>query len=158
MDVLEVLSLHDRLRQEMTEGERITCCQQLLSLYEGDLYAPEDMLNSTSAISQLHRIYLDTALNLIELKRNRENWSDILAITDAALKIDDMDEPLQIERMRALVHLQRSNEAMREYRELSDRERRLLDAEPGEDLQTFYREMSQAGSALRYTLTSCAAS
>lgn len=152
VDVLEVLSLSDRLRQEMTESERITCCQQLLSLYDGDLYAPEDMLNGTSAVSQLHRIYLDTALNLIELKRNRENWSDILAITDAALKIDDMDEPLQIERMRALVHLHRSNEAMREYRELSDRERRLLDAEPGEDLQTFYREMSQAGSALRYNI------
>lgn len=152
VDVLEVLALNDRLRQEMTEGERITCCQQLLSLYDGDLYAPEDMLNGTAAISQLHRIYLDTALNLIELKRMRENWSDILAITDAALKIDDMDEPLQIERMRALVHLNRSSEALNEYRQLSDRERRLLDAEPGEDLQKFYREMSHAGSALRYNI------
>ncbi|MBR2822777.1 MAG: winged helix-turn-helix domain-containing protein [Clostridia bacterium] len=152
VDVLEVLTLNDRLRQEMTENERMTCCQQLLSLYDGDLYAPEDMLNSISAVSQLHRIYLDTALSLIELKRKRESWSDILSITDAALKIDDMDEPLQIERLRALVQLHRTNEAMKEYRQLSERERRLLDAEPGEDLQQFYREMSQAGSTLRYNL------
>ena len=152
VDVLEVLSMHDRLKQEMTESERVTCCQQLLSLYAGDLYQPEDMLNSSTSASQLHRIYLDTALSLIELKRKREAWSDILSISDAALKIDDMDEPLQIERLRALVQLHRTNEAMNEYRQITERERRLLDAEPGEDLQSFYRQMSQAGSSLRYNL------
>ena len=152
VDVLEVLRLQDALRQEMPESERMACCQKLLSLYEGDLYAPEDMMNSTSAISHMHRIYLDTALTLIELKRKRENWSDILAITEAALKIDDMDEPLQIERMRALVQLQRTSEAAEEYRQLSERERRLLGVEPGEDLKKFYRSMSQAGTVLRYNL------
>ena len=152
VDVLEVLRLQDTLHQEMPESERMVRCQELLNLYEGDLYAPEDMMNSTSAISHMHRIYLDTALNLIELKRKRENWNDILAITEAALKIDDMDEPLQIERMRALVQLQRTSEAAEEYRQLSERERRLLDVEPGEDLQKFYRSMSQAGTALRYNL------
>ena len=152
VDVLEVLNLSDRLRQEITESERITCCQQLLSLYDGDLYQPEDMLNSSAAVSHLHRIYLETALSLIEMKREKEAWSDILSITDAALKIDDMDEPLQMERLRALVQLHRTNEAMNEYRQLSDKERRLLDAEPGEDLQKFYRQISQAGTTMRYNL------
>ena len=63
-----------------------------------------------------------------------------------------MDEPLQIERLRALVQLNRSTEAEKEYRQISERERRLLDAEPGEELQDFYRQMSQAGSSLRYNL------
>ena len=152
VDVLEVMNLNDRLRQEMPESERIACCQQLMDLYDGDLFQPEDMLNSSAAVSQLHRIYLDTALSLIELKRKREAWNDILAITEAALRIDDMDEPLQIERFRALVQLHRSTEAEKEYRQISERERRLLDAEPGEELQDFYRQMSQAGSSLRYNL------
>ncbi len=152
VDVLEVLDLNDRLRQEMTDSERMTCCQQLLSLYGGDLYQPEDMINAVSAVSQMHRIYLDTALSLIELKRKQEAWSDILAITDAAMKIDDMDEPLQMERLRALVQLHRTSEAMNEYREITERERRMLDAEPGEELQALYRQMSQAGSTLRYNL------
>ena len=152
VDVLEVMSLHDQLRQEMPENDRIACCRKLLSLYDGDLYQPEDMLNSAAAVSQLHRIYLDTALSLIELKREREAWSDILAITEETLRIDDMDEPLRIERMRALVQLHRSSEAMKEYQQITERERRLLDAEPGEELQEFYRQISRTGSALRYNL------
>ena len=152
VDVLEVLTLNDRLRGEMTESERVTCCQQLLSLYGGDLYEADDMINATAAVSHLHRIYLDTALSLIELKRKQEAWSEILAISDAAIKIDDMDEPLQIERLRALVQMHRTNEAMNEYRQITERERRILDAEPGEELQEFYRQISQAGSSLRYNL------
>ena len=152
VDVLEVLSLYDRLRAGLPENERMACCQQLLSLYEGDLYQPDDMMNSTSAVSQFHRIYLDTALSLIEMKRQRECWTDILNITEAAMKIDDMDEPLQLERMRALMQLHRTEDAVAEYREMTDRERRLLDVDPGEELQAFYRQMSKAGTSLRYNL------
>ena len=78
VDVLEVLRLQDALRQEMPESERMVRCQELLNLYEGDLYAPEDMMNSISVISHMHRIYLDTALNLIELKRKREDRKSVV--------------------------------------------------------------------------------
>lgn len=152
VDVLEVLALNDRLRGEMTESQRVECCQQLLSLYDGDLYDSDELNNAMTSVSQLHRIYLETALNLIEIKRKQEAWSEILAITDAAMKIDDMDEPLQIERMRALVQLNRTGDAMNEYRQITEKERRLLDAEPGEELQEFYRQMSQTGTSLRYNL------
>ena len=152
VDVLEVLDLDDRLKQEMPERERMACCQRLLSLYGGDLYHPEELLNGAAFVSRLHRIYLDTALSLIEMKRDREAWSDILAVCDDALKIDDMDEPLQLERLRALVQLHRTEEAVSGYKQIREMERRLLDAEPGEELQSFYRRISQAGSALRYNL------
>ena len=152
VDVLEVLDLSEKLRLDLTEPERVACCQRILNLYEGDLYQPEDMLNGAAAVSRLHRVYLDTALALIEIKRKREAWSDILAITDAAMKIDDMDEPLQLERLRALVQMNRAGEALTEYRGLSERERRILDAEPGEELRDFYRRISKAGSTLRYNL------
>ena len=38
------------------------------------------------------------------------------------------------------------------YKQIREMEHRLLDAEPGEELQSFYRRISQAGSALRYNL------
>ena len=152
VDVLEVLELHERLRGQMDDNERINCCQKLLKLYEGELYEPDDMLNASAAVSHLHRIYLDTALSLIELKRKREAWNDILAISEAVIRMDDMDESIQIERMRALVQLNRTDEALRNYQNITDRDRRELDAEPSEEMQDFYRQMSRAGAALRYNL------
>lgn len=152
VDVLEVLDLNDRLKQEMPEAERMACCQRILNLYGGDLYHTEDLMNGAVSVSLLHRIFLDAALSLIELKRGREAWSDILSVCDAALKIDDMDEPLQLERLRALVQLHRTAEAVNGYRQIREKERRLLDAEPGEELQRFYRRISQAGTSLRYNL------
>ena len=152
VDVLEVFDLNDRLSEPLDEAERMACCRRLLDAYRGDLYQPEDMLNASAEASRLHRIYLETALTLIELKREREAWNDILQICDEALLIDDMDEPLQIERMRALVHLNRTEEAMSRYQQVTDRDRRLLDAEPSEELQAFYRQMTRAGNHLRYSL------
>ena len=152
VDVLEVLDLDDRLRSPMDDAERIDICQRLLELYGGDLYETDDVRFTSMAVSQLHRIYLDTALTLIELKRKRESWNEILDICEAALRMDDMDEPLQIERMRALVQLNRTQEALNEYRQVTERDRRLLDAEPSEELQDFYRQMSKASAKLRYSL------
>ena len=152
VDVLELLDLEDRLKGQLDDAEREECCQRLLDLYRGDLYQPDDMINASAAVSRLHRIFLETALTLIELKRKREAWNDIVRISDAALRIDDMDEPLQIERMRALVHLNRTDEALSRYQQVTDRERRLLDAEPSDEMREFYRQMSQAGTRLRYNL------
>ena len=152
VDVIRVLEINDRLRGQLEESERMDCCQEIMDLYGGDLYEPDDMLNAATYINHLHRIFLDAALTLIELKRKREAWNDIIAISEAALRVDEMDEPLQIERMRALVHLNRTDEAVNQYRCVTDRDLRLLDAEPSEELRNFYREISQIGAALRYNL------
>ena len=152
VDVLRVLDLNDRLREPMDDADRESCCQQLLDCYQGDLYQTDELLNASMATSRLHRIYLETALTLIELKRKREAWNEILRVCEAALRIDDADEPLQIERMRALVHLHRSDEALNRYQEITERDRRLLEAEPSEELQAFYRQMTRAGTQLRYNL------
>ena len=152
VDVLDVLALNDRLRGPMSDSERIGCCQRLMDRYCGDLYEPEDMLNASSAVSHLHRIYLEAALSLIELKRKREAWNDILSICEAALRVDEMDESLQIERMRALVQLNRADEAALEYQHVTERHRRLLDAAPSDEMQAFYQQMSRAGTALRYNM------
>ena len=152
VDVLDVLELDERMRGQIPDEDRELCCQRLLERYGGDLYQPDDMLNASMATSRLHRIYLETALSLIELKRKREAWNDILQICEAALRIDDMDEPLQIEQMRALVYLNRMDEAHSRYHEVTIRDRRLLDAEPSEEFQSFYRQLTRAGTRLRYNL------
>ena len=152
VDVLDVLDLNDRMRGPMEDDDRESCCQRLLDCYNGDLYQPDDMLNASMATSRLHRVYLETALTLIELKRKHEAWNDILRICDTALRIDDMDEPLQIERMRALVHLNRADEAMSRYQQVTHRDRQLLDAEPSEEMQALYRQLTRAGTRLRYNL------
>ena len=152
VDVLDVLDLNEKLREPMDDDRRESGCQRLLDRYHGDLYQPDEMMNAGMAASRLHRVCLETALTLIELKRKKEAWNDILKICDGVLRIDDMDEPLQIERMRALVHLNRSDEALSRYRQVTKRDRRLLDAEPSEELQEFYRQITQAGTRLRYNL------
>jgi len=152
VDVLDVIDLHDEWKRENDEARRVDLCRRLIRRYQGDLYQTGDLINASTAVSQLHRIYLDTVLALIEYLKQQEAFNEIVEVCERAIRIDDMDESIHLEQMRAMVNLNRTADALREYQRVTRRDRRQLDAEPSDDMKAWYAQMSRTGAALRMNL------
>ena len=125
-----------------------------MKLYAGDLFQTGDLINGITVVNWLHKEYLDAAYAYIELLKENEEYNEICEVCQTALRVDDLDERLHIELMRAMVSLNRSKEAMAEYKRVTRISRQYYDAEPSEDLQACYREMHEAGKTLQFNLDS----
>ena len=152
VDVLSFLDELDALRGEQTDDIRRCHYRRALQLYTGDLFQTEDMFNGPMQVSWLHKEYLETVCAYVELLKKTEEYNEICDVCEQALRIDDLDEHLHIERMRAMVNLNRSPDAMNEYRRVTRLNRQYLDAEPSEEMQACYRQLSEAGKALKFNL------
>ncbi len=152
VDVLAFLDEIDALRHAGTEEDCRHHYRRLLSLYGGDLYQTGDMVNGAMQVNWLHKEYLDAVYAYVELLKKTEEYNEICDVCTQALQVDDLDEHVHIERMRAMVNLNRSSEAMTEYRRVTKLSRQYLDAEPSEDMQACYQHLSEAGKKLRFNL------
>ena len=152
VDVLEMLSLLDELKGELHGEQKREALRRVLRLYAGDLYQTGDMINGSSMVSFLHREYLNAVYQYVDLLKEREEYNAICDACQSALRIDDLDERLHIELMRAMVSLNRSAEAMAEYKRVARQTKEYLDAEPSEDLQACYRQLTETGKTLQFNL------
>lgn len=152
VDVLEFMDTLDALRREQTEDMRRHHYRRLMALYHGDLFQTGDMVNGPMQVSWLHKEYLEAVYAYVELLKQTEEYNEICEVCTRALRIDDLDEHVHIELMRAMVNLNRSAEAMAEYRRVTKLSRQYLDAEPSEDMQDCYRQLSEAGKTLKFNL------
>jgi len=152
VDVIEFSSLVRQLRDDMPEEERSRKFSRAMALYQGDLYQTGDMVNGEAQASYLHREYLDMVYSYVNFLKEREEYNEIVAVCRQALQKDELDEFLRIELMRAMVSLNRANDAQAEYRRVVMLNKNLLDAPPSEDLQACYKELAEAGRTLQFNL------
>ena len=110
------------------------------------------MANGEQYASWLHREYLEAVYSYVEQLKAQEASNEIVRVCKMALQRDELDEYLRIELMRALVSLNRTGDAVAEYRQATRLSRRILDADPGEDLQACYHELSEAGHTIQLNL------
>ena len=153
VDVLEFLSLAGA-REGETDGQAAARCARALRLYRGDLFQTGDLVNGEQESSYLHRLWLETVYAYIRLMQAQEAYNEIVRVCQEALRIDELDETLRIDLMHAMISLGRTEDAQREYGKVTRLSRRLLDAEPSENLQERYRELSRAGTQLQVNLDS----
>ena len=152
VDVLEFIKLVKHLRQPLSETEQAEAINRILTAYRGDLYLTGDIVNGEQYASWLHREYLEAIYAYVEKLKEKEAYNEIMRVCQQALQIDEMDEILRIELMRAMVNLNRSEDAVSEYHRAASLERNLMDADPGEDLQAYYRELTEAGRMIHFNL------
>ena len=152
VDVLEAISLIRCLKSQLDTEERAKASCRLLDLYQGDLFLNGDMANGEQYASWLHREYLEAVYSYVEQLKAQEASNEIVRVCKMALQRDELDEYLRIELMRALVSLNRTGDAVAEYRQATRLSRRILDADPGEDLQACYHELSEAGHTIQLNL------
>lgn len=154
VDVIELMTLIRELKELLPEEEREKKFRRVLELYRGDLYQTGDMVNGEMQSSWLHQEYLETMYAYVSFLKEEEEYNEIVRVCQKALQIDELDEFLRIELMRAMVCLNRLSDAQAEYRRVVTLNKNLLDAEPSEDLQSCYKELSAAGQTLQFNLDS----
>ena len=152
VDALEMLALLDAARKTASAGLRRESYRRAIDLYTGDLYQPGDVYSAEILTSWLHREYLNAVYAYIELLKPTEEYNEINRVCTLAARIDDLDEHVRIERMRAMVCLDRMADAAEEYRQITRLSRRYLDADPGQEIKRTYRQLSKESGRLNFNL------
>lgn len=152
VDVLRIMDIMDALEHNPEKEERVALTEELLELYQGDLYQSGDIASSSSQVNYLHMAYLNAVYQYIELLKADEEYNHICAVCKKAMTVDDLDEQLYIDLLNALVHLNRSQEALKEYRRAVKINKRYFNAPPGEALQEYYEKLQLESQTVQFNL------
>ncbi len=134
----------DKLTKETDEKY-----QQLMTLYTGDLLAGNDQDDWAVARSvNLHGQYIKIVYGYLTLLKEEDRYEEIIQSCRFALETDPFDERLHLELMQALVKTNRNNEALMQYKHVTNLHFRYLGVKPPEGIQEFYKQIIQAGNTL----------
>ena len=152
VDVLELMDCFDALTRERDLFARRELYQRVIKLYKGDLYQTGDLEEEPAYAEQLHRKYLDSVYDYVDLLRQNEEYEEISSVCRTALAVDSFDERLHIELMKAMVNQNRVSDAMEQYHHAANLSYRYLGAEPSETMKAFYRQLNQSRRSLKFNL------
>ena len=152
IDVLELMDLFDAMAVRRDPDELRAMYERVMALYTGDLYQTGDLIGDQGYIQQLHTQYLSAVYAYIELLRKEEKFEEICAVCRTALEVDSFDDRLHIELMKAMIGMNRSSDALVEYRHATNLSYRYLGAAPSKDMSAFYQEMTRSRQSLKFNL------
>ena len=142
VDALTVIDILERLGRKPNADMRRVLTEELVRLYQGDL--PEAYW--------MHREYLDAVYEYVDLLKKGEEYNRVCEVCQKALEVDSLDEELHILLMEAMVSLNRSADALAEYKKVARQSQRYFDADPSEELQARYRALMEDGQSLKFNL------
>ncbi|MGX8705950.1 MAG: AfsR/SARP family transcriptional regulator, partial [bacterium] len=152
VDALELMDLFDAIERTKDTEEKREMYKRILSLYKGDLYQTGSLEEEAAYAQRLHRQYLEAMYDYIDLLRREEAYNEISAVCRTALEVDNFDDHLHIELMKAMVHLNRVSDAMAQYRHAANITYRFLGAEPSENMREFYAQLNRNRKSLKFNL------
>ncbi|MBQ8110288.1 MAG: winged helix-turn-helix domain-containing protein [Clostridia bacterium] len=152
IDALELMDLFDALGVERDGEKQRQMYQRVMELYEGDLYQTGELDGDKGFAQQLHNQYLTSVYGYIELLRKAEDYDEISAVCRRALEVDSFDERLHIELMKAMVSLNRTSDALVQYKHATNMTYRYLGTPPSPEMTAFYRELNRSRQSLKYNL------
>ncbi|MBQ9944670.1 MAG: winged helix-turn-helix domain-containing protein [Clostridia bacterium] len=154
VDYYQIEELFDELGElRDDQPELIERYEKLLVLYKGDLLQNcEQNVWALAQATSLHNKYMSAIYSYIELLKSRENYQDIIRVCRMALNVDNFDDRLHMELMTALIHTNRTNEALVQYKHVTHLNYRYLGVQPSEDMQEFYKQIVRAGKTLEFSL------
>ncbi|MCL1796590.1 MAG: winged helix-turn-helix domain-containing protein [Clostridia bacterium] len=140
MELLQV-SAHDPAMEEKLE--------RALALYKGDLSA---MTDSESWIISRNAYYsalcIKTSQHAIRLMEEKQHGAGVARVARRGLEVDPLDEEMNLALMRALVKLNRHNEALSHYHRAKDVHFNEYGLRLPESIQSFYRRIIQSDQTL----------
>ena len=123
--------------------------REILTLYTGDLLAGSDQDDWVVSRSvNIHGKYIKIVYSYLDLLKADERYEDIIQTCRFALETDPFDERLHLDLMQALVKTNRNNEALMQYKHVTNMHFRYLGVKPPEGIQEFYKQIMQAGDTL----------
>lgn len=154
VDLYEIDQILERLEdKDLPEAEQMQLYGTLMGYYSGDmLQSSEHNEWAVVEAAKLHERYVNAVLAYIELLKRKGMHKDIISVCRRALEVDNFDDHLHIELMMALIHMNRSGEALQQYKHVVEMNYRYLGVQPSEELQEFYKQIVTAGKTLDFNL------
>lgn len=156
VDVFEFEEICHKLHNvhELTPENR-ALYQRAITLHSGDLLSTAEQDEwVVSASVGIHGKYMKLVYEYLDFLKETEEYNDIIQTCRFALETDAFDERLHLELMNALVKTNRNNEALMQYKHVTNLHFRYLGVKPPEGIQQFYKQIIQAGSSLEMNLDS----
>ncbi|MEF9895477.1 MAG: BTAD domain-containing putative transcriptional regulator [Clostridia bacterium] len=151
----DALAESAKLRSAGREKEVGDVSELILKIYKGDLFDGSDQYPwALPRAVNLHNQYLESIYSYIGLLKKKEEYENIARVCRTALEMDAFDDQLHIELMNALTKSGRSNEALLQYKHVTNLHYRYLGVQPPEAIQEFYKQIMQAGKTLEFSLDS----
>ena len=156
VDVYEIEEICRQLQNEsLDSGEVCRLSQQMMKLYRGDLLQNSDVQNWIGAHAMsLRNKYMAAVYHYVELLQQAENYDEVINVCRTALEIDSFDDHLNMELMSALMKLNRTNDALNQYKQVMHMYYRYLGVQPSEEMREFYKQIVNAGKTLEFNLES----
>ena len=156
IDLYEIDAIFERLAEDnVPAAEQRKLYNLLLEKYEGDLLQHSEQNEwALAKATTLHNKYMAAIYAYIELLKSKAQYADIVSVCRRALDIDSFDDRLHMELMSALIKINRTGEAMVQYKHVVQLNYRYLGVQPSEDLQEFYKQIVSAGKTLDFNLES----
>ena len=154
VDVFEFDDICHKLHNvhELTSENR-ALYQRAITLHSGDLLSTAEQDEwVVSASVGIHGKYMKLVYEYLDFLKETEEYNDIIQTCRFALETDAFDERLHLELMNALVKTNRNNEALMQYKHVTNLHFRYLGVKPPEGIQQFYKQIIQAGSSLEMNL------
>ena len=121
----------------------------ILKLYTGNLLAGSDQDDwAISRSVNLHGQYIKIIYSYLDLLKKDKCYEDIIQTCRVALETDPFDERLHLDLMQSLVKTNRNNEALMQYKHVTNMHFRYLGVKPPEGIQEFYKQIMQTGDTL----------
>ena len=152
IDALELMELFDAVTQERDAGKLEQIYRRIMELYTGDLYQTGDLDGDAGFAQQLHSQYLTSVYGYIDLLRKAEQYNEICAVCRTALDVDSFDDRLHIELMKAMISMNRTNDALVQYKHATNLTYRYLGTAPSAEMMAFYQEMNRSRQSLKNNL------
>lgn len=156
VDVYEIEDVFDALDKARDDEEKQQeLYEQLMKLYVGDLLQNEEQKEWVLArATTMHNKYISAVYSYIELLKREDRQKEVIVVCRAALDVDNFDDRLHMELMKALIKTNRSSEALVQYKHVMHLHYRYLGIQPSDDMQEFYKQIVHAGKTLEFNLES----
>lgn len=154
VDLYEIDHILERLESEaLPEEEQLQLYGKLMGLYHGDMLQNNEH-NEWAVVEAagLHEKYMNSVLAYIDLLKQRGQHKEIISACRRALEVDSFDDRLHIELMTALIHMNRSGDALQQYKHVVEMNYRYLGVQPSDELQEFYKQIVTAGKTMDFNL------
>ena len=154
IDLYEIEEIFNNLDQLKGREYRSTALYaRLMELYTGDRLknnGPNEWALSKAAA--LHGRYLEAVYAYVEVLNADKKYRQVAEVCRRALDVDPFDDQLHILLMSSLINLNRTSEALKQYRHVVHMYYRYLGVEPSEELQMFYDQMIPVGRSIEFSL------
>lgn len=154
VDLYEIDDIMERLHNENLQvEERAGLCSRLLKMYKGDLLQNCDHVEwAVVDAAVLHDQFMKVMFDYLTLLKEQGQHEEIISVCRRALETDNFNERLHIELMTALIHVNRTSEALQQYKHVVQMDYRYLGVQPSHEMQEFYKQIVTSGNTLELNL------